>query len=82
MALPEEHGLPLVERLALERTKLASRRTLLAYFRTSLAFLTAGGGMSEFLNGKLFRALSFGLLLAALLVFLWGVYHFFKADFK
>lgn len=73
----DDKALTLRDHLAMERTSLASERTLLAYART--AILLAGSGLTLIKlqpTGSLDHLLAGGLLLAAIIVSLFGLLRF------
>lgn len=66
------------EKLALERTHMASRSTFLAFLRTAMYFLIAALTMNQLLVVPVKSALVIGLCSASLLIFIYGVFTFIR----
>lgn len=66
------------EKLALERTHMASRSTFLAFLRTSMYFMVAALSLNQLLDIPTKNMLIIGLALGSILIFIYGLFTFIK----
>lgn len=66
------------ENLAIERTHLANQTTLLSFLRTSMYFFVAGLTIYQLLDFTSKVWVSFGLFAFSVILFVYGIYNFFK----
>lgn len=74
----EDDQLTLRDALALDRTFMANQRTLLGFLRTSLTLLLAGVSLLKLFALEELHILGWGLLVLALPVAVFGIYHYFR----
>ena len=72
----EKSNLPVNDRLALERTKLANERTFLAYFRTAAVFLSSGFAIFQIDSLNQIKELGLVLMIIGPLVLIFGFIRF------
>ncbi|MCF6185270.1 MAG: DUF202 domain-containing protein [Bacteroidales bacterium] len=74
----EKHILTVSEKLAIDRTKLANERTFLAFFRSFVVMLSSGLAIIKLQALKNIYILGIILMIIALLLFSYGIFHYFK----
>jgi putative membrane protein len=76
MAPISESALPLMEKLALYRTRLANERTLLSYLRSGLALLLAGVTMIQFAQSAWFGLVGSACIPGSIFIMIYGTARF------